>query len=78
MPRDFVPVEQQDNNGEVVEEMFDMSKVAIREPKRNRRKRKRAAVRTRYYDLRLVWLFLLLAGLVLSVRAVICQHFHIP
>ncbi|MBE6333094.1 MAG: hypothetical protein E7070_12515 [Bacteroidales bacterium] len=78
MPRDLVPVEQQENNGEVVEEMFDMSKVAIREPKRNRRKRKRAAVRTRYYDLRLVWLFLLLAGLVLSVRAVICKHFHIP
>jgi hypothetical protein len=25
-----------------------------------------------------VWLFLLLAGLVLLVRAVICEHFHVP
>lgn len=62
-------------NGDVLEEEF---KLIIPEPKRRKHKRKSSGTRTRYYDLRLVWLFLLLAGAILLVRAVVCQHFNIP
>ena len=62
-------------NGDVLEEEF---KLIIPEPKRRKHKRKNSGTRTRYYDMRLVWLFLLLAGLFLMVRAVICQHFALP
>jgi hypothetical protein len=64
-------------NDDMPEEEF---KVIIKEPqppRHKKHKRKNSGTRTRYYDLRLVWLFLLLAGLVLLVRAVICEHFHV-
>lgn len=65
-------------NDDMPEEEF---KLIIKEPesqRRKKRKRKNSGTRTRCYDMRLVWLFLLLAGLVLLVRAVICRHFGIP
>lgn len=65
-------------NDDMPEEEF---KVIIKEPQPPRckkHKRKNSGTRTRCYDMRLVWLFLLLAGLVLLVRAVICRHFGIP
>ena len=65
-------------NDDMPEEEF---KLIIKEPepqRRKKRKRKNFGTRTRCYDMRLVWLFLLLAGLVLLVRAVICRHFGIP
>ena len=52
--------------------------VPVPEPKPRKRKRKKSVGPVRYYDLRLVWLFLLLAGAILLVRAVVCQHFNIP
>ena len=65
-------------NEDMPEEEF---KVIIKEPepqRRKKRKRKNFGTRTRCYDMRLVWLFLLLVGLFLMVRAVICRHFGIP
>lgn len=60
---------------DIPEEEF---KLIIPDPKPRKRKRKKSVGPVRYHDMRLVWLFLLLAGAILLVRAVVCQHFNIP
>lgn len=52
--------------------------MTVNKKQKHKKDKKSSNTPTRYYDQRLLWLFLLLAGLFLSVRVVVCQHFHVP
>lgn len=52
--------------------------MTVNKKQKHKKDKKSSNTPTRYYDQRLLWLFFLLAGLFLSVRVVVCQHFHVP
>lgn len=52
--------------------------MTVNKKQKHKKDKKSSNTPTRYYDQRLLWLFLLLAGLFLLVRVVVCQHFHVP
>ena len=52
--------------------------MTVNKKQKHKKDKKSSNTPTRYYDQRLLWLFLLLAGLFLLVRVVVCRHFHVP